>query len=255
MISKSDLKALIRFQKIAARKSIASANIKVSKIKSHDQYNLFRIMADERKFLASDFGDVNDVHALMAIVHDLRHKSISKTGNFIKCKYCRDVLAEMAIELPGAPAEFEATPESDEEDKLKPRFGNLIAILEKEVQNEVANMERRRLPSQNDLTRWALKEAVLRWYKNKNLPVDTIVVDMAYDNRLKTDLAPDFSEIYKMWIEKLDELQRLDDKYALNPDEFDKAESDLEMGMRGSAFEKQLDRYREEFMQKLYAQI
>ena len=52
-------------------------------------------------------------------------------------------------------------------------------------------------------------------------------------------------------MKKLDELKRRDDKYTLMEEEFDKAEADLLEGMRGSAFEKQLDRYREEFMQKL----
>ena len=34
-------------------------------------------------------------------------------------------------------------------------------------------------------------------------------------------------------------------------EEYDKAEDDLNDGMRGSAFEKQLDRFRKEFMNKL----
>ena len=254
MISKSELKALIRLQKVAARKSIAATNVKVSKIKSHEQYSMFRIIADERKFLSSDFSGINDVHDLMSIIHDIRHKSISRDATFLKCRFCRRVLAEMAIELPGGPAQNEAT-HDEKEDQLKPRFGNLIAVLEEEVQNEVANMERRQVPSQNDLTRWALKEAVLRWYKNQGMQDNTIVVDDIYDDRLITELAPDFSQIYEMWLEKLDELKRLDNRYTLNPDEFDKAHGDLVNGMRGSAFEKQLDRYREDFMQKLYAKI
>jgi len=123
--------------------------------------------------------------------------------------------------------------------------------LKQEVADEKAIVERKRSPSQNDLTRWALKDAVLAFYQGLNLPENTVIVDTLYDDRLITKLAPDFDVIANIWMEKLDELKRKDDKFALDYDEYDKAEADLADGMRGSAFEKQLDRYREEFMQKL----
>lgn len=246
---KAYIKSLIKFQKVAARKSIALQNVKISKTNSHEQYSLFRIIADERKFLASNFNEIKDMYDLMDMIHDVRHNTISKAKNSIKCKHCKKSFAEMAIELPGAPAEYEAEP--DKEEELKPRYGNLIAVLQQEVQDELAIIERRRVPSQNDLTRCALKSVVLEFYQNLNTKDDIVVVDDLYDDRLITQLAPDFDVIYKMWLEKLDELQRRDDKYTLNTVEYDKAEEDLLNGMRGSAFEKQLDRYREDFMQKL----
>lgn len=246
---KAYIKSLIKLQKIAARKSIALQNVKISKTNSHEQYSLFRVIADERKFLASNFNDVTDVHDLMDVVHGIRHNTISRAKGSIKCRFCKEILAEMAIELPGAPAQYEAQP--DKEDELKPRFGNLIAVLQQEVQNENEKMERRRMPSQNDLTRWALKNAVLEFYQNLEEKDNVVVVDDLYDDRLSTALAPDFDVIYEMWMKKLDELQRRDDKYTLNSEEYDKAEDDMRDGMRGSAFEKQLDRYREDFMQKL----
>jgi len=249
-MSKICIKSLIKIQKIAARKSIALQNVKISETNSHDQYSLFRIIADERKFLTNNFGNIESISDFMNIVHEIRHNTASKTKNSADCIHCKKVLAEIAIELPGAPAQYEFE-QNKEEEELRPRFGNLIATLQEEVQNEISNMERRRIPSQNDLTRWALKHAVLEFYQNLNEKDDVVVVDSLYDDRLITQLAPDFDVIYKIWMEKLDELQRRDDKYTLNTNEYDKAENDLLGGMRGSAFEKQLDRYRENFMQKL----
>lgn len=252
MISKIQIKSLICLQKIAARKSIALQNIKITKINPHEQYSLFRIIADERKFLSNDFNSVKDINNLMEIIHKTRHITISKTNNYTKCKYCKEIFAEMAIELPGAPAEYESIPNNDE---LQPRFGNLLVLLQQEVQNEINIMERRRIPSQNDLTRWALKETVLIFYQKlkeqNNIQDDSIIINALYADRLITQFAPDFDVIYKMWMDKLNELQRRDDKYTLNINEYDKAEEDLLDGMRGSAFEKQLDRYRDEFMNKL----
>lgn len=137
------------------------------------------------------------------------------------------------------------------ENELKPKFGNLISVLEREVFNEKNKIENKNFPSQNDLTRWALKDAVLSYYQGLNIPEDMIVVDTLYDDRLISKLAPDFDIIAQIWMEKLNRLLYHTDKYALEKDEIDKAESDLADGMRGSAFEKQLDRYREEFMKKL----
>jgi len=249
MTSKLHLKLLIRNQKIAARKAIASYETAMIKQSDEERYKCIKQINNERKFLSYNFDTISNTRDLIALIHDLRHHNISKTGTYASCIRCKEVLAEMAIELPGAPAEHEAVP--DQEEDLKPRFGNLIAVLEQEVADEKNNVERKRFPSQNDLTRWALKDAVLAYYQGLNMPDNFVAVDTLYDDRLTSRLAPDFDVIFEMWLKKLDELRRRDDKFTLEHDEYDKAEQDIADGMRGSAFEKQLDRYREEFMQKL----
>jgi len=139
-----------------------------------------------------------------------------------------------------------------EEDNL-PRAGNLLSVLKEEAEEEKQHIERSRIPSQNDLRRWALKDAVLSYYQGLNMPDDIIVVKNKFDDRLITEFAPDFSVIYNVWLTKLDELRRKNErsKFKLLQDEYDQVEEDILEGMRGSAFEKQLDRYRIEFVQKL----
>ena len=244
-----DVKKLIARQKIAARKSIALTKLNMPKYPNEDFLLALKIIADEKSFINFGFDNVKTVDDLINIVHRFRHKNITKAGRHTRCKYCKNILAEMSTELPGAPFEI-ATPESNEQDIL-PRFGNLLAVLGQEVQDELDRIERVRMPSQNDLTRWALKSAVLAFYQNMNVAEDIPIVINRFDDRLITELSPDFDVIAQMWTQKLDELQRRDDKYALIIEEYDKAEGDLNDGMRGSAFEKQLDRYREEFMKRL----
>lgn len=253
MITKLHLKQLIKQQKIAARKSIAVKNIAVCRTKSPEQYVLLKEIADERRFLSSDFNNVYDIHDLMKIIHNTRHSKVAHLYEYIKCEYCKNVLANMSLTLPGAPAQNEEPVVDDE--KVKPRFGNLISVLSEEINEDVNRMESMRTPSQNDITRWALKNAVLQYYKEmagkNNIDDNSVIVDNLYDERLKTDLAPDFDNIYEKWLNILRDLTQREDKYALTVDEYIKAQNDLDDGMRGSAFEKQLDRYRKEFMDKL----
>jgi len=134
---------------------------------------------------------------------------------------------------------------------LIPRIGNLLNILRKDIEEENVSLEYKKLPSQNDLTRWALKNAVLKFYINKNLPDDTAIVDSPNDDRLIVALAPDFDVIADLWFEQMDEMCKRNDKYRIEIEEYNRAQDDLNNGMRGSAFEKQLDRFRKEFMQKI----
>lgn len=137
------------------------------------------------------------------------------------------------------------------EDELKPKFGNLLDLLQKELQSEAQKLEAKSLPSQNDLSRLALKSAVFDFYNEFDSAPDTIVVNNLHDDRLSVEFAPDFDVIAKIWFDKLDELKRRKDKYMLIDEEFDQAQDDLVDGMRGSAFEKRLDRYRQDFMKIL----
>ena len=239
MKPKLHLNLLIKAQKIAARKAIAQYENSLHEKTGEDKLKTIKAIKEERDFLNTDFDNIDNIRDLIKKIHKLRHNNISKNSDYSNCAKCRNVLADASLALP-------------EKDKdLRPRFGNLIAVLEQEVADEKATIERKRLPTQNDLLRWALKDAVLSYYQGLNFPENFVVVDVLYDDRLTTRLAPDFDVIAEIWMTKLDELKRRKDKYALNPDEYDEADQDLSDGMRGSAFEKRLDRYREEFMKKL----
>ncbi len=245
---KLHLKLLILNQKIAARKAIVRHEFDLHKKGVKRQYLLDQIAA-ERKFLAHNFKYLYSTRQIIAIIHDLRHRGLSKNSTYNDCLECKKALEEVSIQLPEIKPEPIIDPKREEE--LKPRFGNLMAVLGQEVADEKAKVESKHFPSQNDLTRWALKDAVLAYYQGLNIPENMVVVDTLYDDRLISKLAPDFDVIAKIWTDKLKELLYRNDKYTLDDDEIKKAEEDLADGMRGSAFEKQLDRYREEFMQKL----
>lgn len=241
------LSTLILQQKIAARKSIAKLTSRLKSLRDEERLSTTKVIEDERAFLNYDFSKVSNISDLVELIHKTRFNTRSKNTKYAALR----VMAEEPINLPGAPAE---NPTFNPDGDNKPMFGNLISVLEEEVTEELSRMDRQRLPSQNDLTRWALKDAVLAYYKGLNLPPNTQIVETVFDDRLVPKLAPDFDVVYGMWLDRLYNLTRRDDKYTLEPDEYDKAEKDVqvnETGMRGSAFEKQLDRYREEFMQKL----
>lgn len=231
-----NIKKAILNQKIISRKIIAKLKLFFDKKSNVDEQIL-----KEKKVLSYDFSNINSINDFTNIMHNIKHSGSKK-----QCNDCKKIIAEMTSDV--SPVHLE--PEK-EENNLVPKFGNLIAILEKNSINERNYIERKRMPSQNDLTRWALKDAVLAYYQGLNMPDDLPIVENRYDDRLIAELAPDFKNISSVWLQKLEELKYKDDKYGLTMDEYDKAESDLSEEMRGSAFEKQLDRYREDFMKQL----
>jgi hypothetical protein len=247
-MSKLHLKLLILNQRIAARKSIVRHEARLHKVGTKHE-DLLKQIANERKFLAANLDNLNTTREVISAIHKFRHRDISKTSTYKNCFECKMALEEVSTQLPEFTPEPIIDPKREEE--LKPRFGNLLAVLSQEVADEKAKVESKNFPSQNDLTRWALKDAVLAFYQGLNMPENTVVVDTLYDDRLVTQLAPDFDVIARIWMDKLKALVYRQDKYSLDDEEMEKAEADLADGMRGSAFEKQLDRYREEFMQKL----
>jgi len=224
-----NIKKIISLQRSLARKAIASIRLQPLTAKGITD------VSNERAFLKADFNGVKTLEDVMAIVHKIRHKGLNKAGKYTRCKLCKAIMNETREQI------------SD----VLPKFGNLIAVLEQEAANEKAHIGSKRVPTQNDLTRWALKDAVLVYYKGLSIRPDMPVVESRYDDRLVDALAPDFDVIAKIWLQKLDELKRRNDAYTLNIDEVDRAEADLFDGMQGSAFEKFLDRYRIEWMSKL----
>ncbi len=243
------VKILIKQQKTDARKSIAAQNREISKSKTCAQYIMFKVIADEKKFLEYDFSSAKKIEDVMDIIHSIRHASVNRNSHYFKCELCKKILAQVSTPLPGTNKELTKV----DDDKIKIRYGNLIAILSKNVADEISKMQGKKMPSQNDITRWALKDAVLEFYKDFNEEESAIVVKNVGDDRLDLKFEADFDVIYKKWFDRLDKLQRRNDKYTLQIEEFDRAQEDLEQGMRGSNFEKQLDRYRKEFMEQLNA--
>lgn len=227
---------LILQQKIASRKAIAKLKVMLTGASLALRKDILLAIAKEREFLRLDSASIKDISDFA------KHAS----GRY------KIRVAEEPINLPGAPAEdVTENPEGD----FRPTYGNLIDVLNREVQEEKSRMDSMKLPSQNDLRRWALKDATLAYYQSLNLPPNTKVLDTSLDHRLTSDLAPDFDVIYKMWLDRLRGLIDRDDKYALEEREFGEAEKDVmenETGMRGSAFEKQLDRYRADFVERLF---
>ena len=223
-----NIKRLIAAQKAEARKVIASDKIDVSE-------SIDGLLA--KAFLEHDFGAVKTVDDLMEAIHTIKHQKSSKAKKHTRCKICRALRVELEQQTPIA--------------DILPKYGNLISVLEQEAAQQKAKVESKKNPSQNDLTRWALLDAVLAYYQGLEFQSDRPIVESRYDNRLIDELAPDFDVIARIWLDKLDELSRRNDQFTLNRDEIDKAETDLAEGMRGSAFEKALDRYRIDFMAKL----
>ena len=138
-----------------------------------------------------------------------------------------------------------------------PTLGKLRMIIEKDLKDEYNRFKNDADQSDVDLKRLTLKEAFLEYYNNLNYDYDTIIVDFESDMTLRRDdqdvdksdfdLAPNKNEIYQRWMEKLNRYVR---EKRLSEHEYDEA---YERGIpQGGAFEKQLDRYRKDIMQKLW---
>lgn len=162
--------------------------------------------------------------------------------------------AEMGLELPGAP-EQKLLPENIPE--RMPNLGQLRAVLEKELQKEQQHFDNDTHQSDNDVKRLALKEVVLDYYNELPNDYETPVVDYEGDMTLRRDnqetdetdfdFAPNKNNIYSRWMDKL---QRYIKDGKMSPAEYDEAS---ERGTpQGGAFEKQLDRYRKDFVKQIW---
>lgn len=161
--------------------------------------------------------------------------------------------AEMGIELPGAPLQSAPTTPT----RALPNLGKLRMILEKELKEEETRFNNDAHQSDNDIKRLALKEAVLEYYNDIQCDPETIIVDFEGDMTLRRDnqetdksdfdFAPNKSEIYKKWMDKLGKYIR---EQKLSDAEYDEA---TDRGIpQGGAFEKQLDRYRKDFVKRIW---
>jgi hypothetical protein len=127
-------------------------------------------------------------------------------------------------------------------------FNRLLATLEQLVIEEQAKYKNQ-APSQTDIERWALKSAVLDYYKGLGLQGSTIVVENPTQPKTIHEYAPDTNKVFTIWQQKLADLTKKTDvnQYALP-----KYDENIERGTpQGGAFEKQLQRYREEFVSEM----
>ena len=220
------MKTLIRNHKIAARKAVAKLNKMLTGSRGEERKTLLNRLAAEKEFLEHDFSKIENSKSLEDLLNRTRYK-----------------FSEMMPGLPGAPEEY-VYPDS------MPKFGRLMMVLEQEEYAERQSLEMDRNPSDTDIERWALKAAVLEYYKSLSVDPEKIVTDVYGDDQTIRELAPNQEKIYQIWLRRLEEQSRAEDKHKLKMDKYDEA---VNRGFgRGTAFEKQLDRYREEFMHKLW---
>lgn len=153
--------------------------------------------------------------------------------------------AEMPIELPGAAGE-----DADIKAEPKINFGQFLDALEKDVNLENYTLANKQPPKQDDLVRWARKLAFMQYYKNMSLPPETPITKAYGDAKTLRQLSPNKDAIYNLYLDKLEEFRRRSDKFKLGDEQFNEV---LETGtQQGGAFEKWLERHREEIMNNIY---
>lgn len=126
-------------------------------------------------------------------------------------------------------------------------FGKLLATLEQLLKEEEDQYQYTK-PSQTDIKRWAMKAAVLDYYKGLNVDPNVIAIDNVMQNKTVHQLAPNKEAIYTIYMRKLADLTKKHDANRIDISEFDEAG---ERGIpRGGAFERMLLRYRSEFVNR-----
>jgi len=226
---------IIKQQKTEARRFIAKAELMLKNLNTSDREIILKVIAVERAFINANVSSIKDI---MITRHSAIINILNKTDNIIK-------FAEMMPSVPGAPEEY-VRPNS------VPTFSKLVDTLEHSLKQEEDSIVGDPRPSPNDIKRWALKSAVLDYYNS--LSIDPMMkVTHGVGELVTVDaLAPNKRSIYNIWLQKLEAQHRAEDKYKLSVDEYNEA---IERGIpQGGAFEKLLDRYREEFMSELWKQ-
>ena len=219
-------------QKISSRKIIARSLCNYKKAEDGEKLKIISRISKEKEILNYTF-DQKTIDKFISLIHNTRHEHV------IFCGECLKIKAELAIELPGAPAE-----NTKIEPNKKINFGQIVDILDKSVQSESANIQSKPKPSQNEIKDWAFKWSVAQYYKNMNLDPTTEICDER--NMFLRQYAPNKDLIHKLWLDKLLELTREQNKYKIEDATYSDAVSD---GIpQGGAFEKRLLRFREEFI-------
>jgi hypothetical protein len=153
---------------------------------------------------------------------------------------------ELPIELPGAPAE-------NQEVKPEPKinFGQFLDAIEKDLQLDNHKFGTLQNIKQDELNRWARKLAFQQYYRNMNLAPETPITKVYGDDKTVRQIAPNKDTIYNLYLDKLEELRRRSDKFKFSDDKFNEVLSDGTP--QGGAFEKWLERHREDIMNSIYS--
>jgi len=196
-------------------------------------------MALERAIINADL-NIYSPREILEFIHETRHDGSDN------CSDCLTITAELGIETPAEQNLVDplVAPQAPEQKIVLPTLGHLKEILENNANQEWSSQSVK--PTPTGLERWALKAAVSDYYNSLQQDSALPVVDAVGSLRTKYEFAPNKEAIYRFWIAKLDELKRL--KLLDNK----RIEQSTDRGIpRGGAFEKQLDRYRSQFMNQL----
>jgi hypothetical protein len=203
--------------KTAVRKKVASLKRSLTK------QNKLNVLAKIDVLKAKLKREV-DAKELINTIHVAEH---SRTG---RCTDCIRLVADIQVNL---------------------TLGGLRTVLQQMVTEE-QNQYKGQLPSQTDLKRWALKMAVLEFYNSLQHDPQTAVLKELGKYEMTDGLAPDTSIIYEMWLRHLGDLAKQHDANQLGIKQLDRAR---ERGIQqGGAFEKQLQRFKQEFLRRLINQ-
>ena len=166
--------------------------------------------------------DIPPISRVLSTIHVAQHH-----GRQSKCEECIKLAEEAAKTI---------------------TFGKLLGVLERLVQEE-ANRNLSSSPSPTDIERWALKQAVLDYYRGLNLAPDTKIMEDLASYKTLPQFAPNTQAIYELWVRRLTDLTTRTDQNRFDPKRLDRLQ---ERGIvQGGALEKQLQRYREEFMKRV----
>lgn len=178
--------------------------------------------AREIKKLRNRLSNKLDSAEMIKILHLYDH-----SGDTKNCKKCIKLANDTSVDI---------------------SFGKFISTLQQLLTEEEASFKLQ-LPSQTDIKRWALKWAVLEYYKSLQIPPQTRIIEDLTQNKTIHQLAPDSDVVYNLWTRKLSELARKLDANKFDVKQLDTVE-DRGFG-RGTAFEKQLQRYREQTIKRM----
>lgn len=192
----------------------------------------------------------NTVEYIRKLAVDLKENDVDRA---IRAQLCHGEL-EKASTLEDVNLVFKKYSDIfDNVSERLPTLGNLLEILKKELDTEEYNMELEDKPSNADITRLALKNAVYEYYSRIKMDQSTPAVSVYGDDRTIANLAPNKKIIFKLYCDTLNSNINSGDKFDVSNDLYDEI---LAAGIpKGGAFEKRLDRYREEFMKRLWTEF
>ena len=235
------LNDFVKKHKILARKNLIKYDKQLKGSNFARRIDIFKRMALERAIINADL-NIYSPREILEFIHETRHDGSDN------CSDCLTITAELGIETSAMEQNLvdpAVAPQAVPQQPIAlPTLGHLKEILENNANEEWSRQSVK--PTPTGLERWALKAAVSDYYNSLSQDSALPVIDAVGSLRTKYEFAPNKESIYRFWIAKLDELKRLK---LLDPK---RIEQSTDRGIpRGGAFEKQLDRYRSQFMNQL----